>query len=166
LWSETGQRLGLIFKGRDNVCYADNPQHILHSTTRTEQFQATTLTAERNIRGNDGADAHTIQLPGAAIPLRFLAKGADLEPPRAKHRSQTTFTFNTYENTGSAHLPSQSHLATKTSPRCFYSCTMAIGADAPTHQLIGSPSCFHESTEVIPAALQERGERQEHETQL
>src|SRR5215471_10366640 len=33
-------------------------------------------------------------------------------------------------------------------------------------QLTCGPSHFHESTEVIPAALRERGERQEHETQL
>src|SRR5215470_19767416 len=33
-------------------------------------------------------------------------------------------------------------------------------------QLTCGPSYFHESTEVIPAALKERGERQENETQL
>jgi len=32
--------------------------------------------------------------------------------------------------------------------------------------LPAAPSYFHESTEAIPAALQERGEKQEHETQL
>src|SRR5215472_16519214 len=62
LWSETGQRLGLILKGRDKVCYAHTPQHILDPTTRTDQFQATALTAEGNMRPNGGANPRTIQL--------------------------------------------------------------------------------------------------------
>src|SRR5215831_6130387 len=43
------------------------------------------------------------------------------------------------------------------------------GNQGPTTQptqLACGPSYSHESTEVTPAALQERGERQEHETQL
>src|SRR5579859_178965 len=79
---------------------------------------------------------------------------------------QTLF-FNTYEKTGSAHLPSQSHRATKTSPRCLYNCTMAIGADAPTHPAHRQPQLVSGiNGGNPPAALQERGERQEHETQL
>jgi hypothetical protein len=62
LSSETGQGLCLILKGRDRVCYAHNPQHILDPTTRTNQFQATALTAEGNVRSNGGANARTIQL--------------------------------------------------------------------------------------------------------
>lgn len=62
LWSETGERLGFILKGRDNVCHMDNPQDFLHSTTRTEQFQATALAVKRDIRLDDGTDARTIQL--------------------------------------------------------------------------------------------------------
>ena len=62
LWSETGQRLGLILKGRDKVCYVHNPQHILHPPSRTEQFEATALTAKGNISPDDGADPQTIQL--------------------------------------------------------------------------------------------------------
>src|SRR6266704_7030054 len=60
--SETGQSLGLILKGRDNLWQADHPQHSPHPTTRTEQFQATALTPEQNIRPDNGADARTIQL--------------------------------------------------------------------------------------------------------
>ena len=59
---EAGQRLGLILKGGDNVWQVDYPQHSPHPTTRTEQFQATALTAKGNIRLGDGADARTIQL--------------------------------------------------------------------------------------------------------
>ena len=62
LRSETGQRLGLILKGRDRVCYAHNPQYILDPTPRTDQFQAAALTAKGNIRPNCGAKARTIQL--------------------------------------------------------------------------------------------------------
>ena len=62
LWSETGERLGFILKGRDNVCHMDNPQDFLNSITRTEQFQATALAAKRNIRPDDGTYARTIQL--------------------------------------------------------------------------------------------------------
>src|SRR5215472_5139232 len=62
LWLETGQRLGLILKGRDRVCYPHNPQHVLDPTTRTDQFQATALAAKGNVRPNGGANARTIQL--------------------------------------------------------------------------------------------------------
>src|SRR6266478_4216027 len=62
LRSEAGQRLGLILKGRDNVWQANHPQHSPHATPRTEQFQATALTAKGNICPDDGADARTIQL--------------------------------------------------------------------------------------------------------
>jgi len=40
----------------------DNPQYILHSTTGTDQFQATALTAKGNIRTDYGANARTVQL--------------------------------------------------------------------------------------------------------
>jgi len=63
LWSETSQRVGLILKGRDKVCYAHDPQHILDPTTRTDQFQAAALAAKGKMRPDDWANARAIQLP-------------------------------------------------------------------------------------------------------
>src|SRR6267378_1233713 len=60
--AEAGQSLGLILKSGDNVWQADHLQHSPHATRRTEQFQATALTAKGNMRPDDGADARTIQL--------------------------------------------------------------------------------------------------------
>jgi hypothetical protein len=61
LRSEAGQRLALVLKSGNNVWQADYSKHSLDPTARTEQFQATALTAKVNMCPDDGADAPTIQ---------------------------------------------------------------------------------------------------------
>src|SRR5215813_6869399 len=51
----------------------------------------------------------------------------------------------------------QSHHATKTSPRCFYLCRMAVGNPPQPTQFTCGSSSFHELQWIFPAILQERG---------
>jgi len=80
LRSEAGQRLGLILKGGNNVWQADHPQNSPHPTTRTEQFQATALTAKGNMRSDNGADARTIQLGHVSQVQQQLVRAIGDQP--------------------------------------------------------------------------------------
>ena len=70
-----------------------------------------------------------------------------------------------------AHVPCQSHPTTIPAPRCLHPCTMEIGSMETREPHRNHPSSsavvlIRSLTEAIPAALQDAGERHNHETQL